>query len=518
MKDGRILKGEVLHQSADKIKFRDEEGKEEEILKHSIKRIIFKNAEAEYKKQRQELEARLKQEQEAKLKREREAKLKQERETKLRREREAKLKQEQEAKLKQEQEAKLKQEQEAKLKQEQEAKLKQEQEAKLKQEQEAKLKQEQEAKLKQEQEAKLKQEQEAKLKQEQEAKLKQEEENKQIVTEEKPKLETQPSPIAEFHKLEILAGIGRSQYESQVSNFHRGVEGYATVLGGNGGFFNSAPTRKDSDAKTINLRYSWKRFVGDIGGSHMNSLESTTSVGYIVYPDLSSNVVSQGAFTAQAPLHTISYKQINAQISYSVYKHSLFEIRPILGYYKIWQTGKDNSTYDISPKDPNNSSSVDWAIRYGTSFSDYLSGPSVGLSIDSKWNEKWETRFELQRQFLHGNSIFTRDQIAFLLGGAFENRTAVNNEWKVDGLNLSGKLIYHWKSSVFFWTGFQYSKLSYKMESYGGDLNLSGDPVSAYVTSILIQSLTQGLANNSIAKAIYVGAGYSLDFSKKETQ
>nr|WP_243401924.1 cell envelope integrity protein TolA [Leptospira haakeii] len=504
MKDGRILKGEVLHQSADKIKFKDEEGKEEEILKHSIKRIIFKNAEAEYKRQKQEVEARLKKEQEAKLKREREIKIK--------REREAKLKQEREAKFKQEQEAKLKQEQEAKLKQEQEAKLKQEQEAKLKQEQEAKLKQEQEAKFKQEQEAKFKQEQEAKLKQEQE------QENKQIVTEEKPKSETQPSPIAEFHKLEILAGIGRSQYESQVPNFHRGVEGYATILGGNGGFFNSAPTRKDSDAKTINLRYSWKRFVGDIGGSHMNSLESTTSVGYIVYPDLSSNVVSQGAFTAQAPLHTISYKQINAQISYSVYKHSLFEIRPILGYHKIWQTGKDNSTYDISPKDPNNSNSVDWAIRYGTSFSDYLSGPSVGFAIESKWNEKWETRFELQRQFLHGNSIYTRDQIAFLLGGAFENRTAVNNEWKVDGLNVSGKLIYHWKDSVFFWSGFQYSKLSYKMESYGGDLNLSGDPVSAYVTSLLIQSLTQGLAGNSTAKAIFIGAGYSLDFSKKETQ
>ncbi|WP_425269385.1 LA_0442/LA_0875 N-terminal domain-containing protein [Leptospira koniambonensis] len=484
MKDGRILQGEVLHQNSDKIKFKNAEGKEVEILKNSVERIVFKKPDIE-------------------AKREQETKLKAEREAKLKRKREAKLKAEQETKSKAEQKAKLKAEQEAKLKAEQEAKLKTEQEEKLKTEQETKLKAEQEAKLKAEEEAKQKEI---------------EEENKQIVVEEKPKTETKPQPTAETHKLEILAGIGRSKYESQVPNFHRGVEGYATILGGRGGFFNYPPARKDSDAKTINLRYTWNRFVGEIGGSHMNSLESTTSVGYIVYPDLSSNVVSQGAFTAQAPFNTISYKQINAQISYTAYKDSLFEIRPILGYHKIWQTGKDNSTYDVSPKDPNNSSSVDWAIRYGTSFSDYLSGPSVGLAIESKWKEKWETRFELQRQFLHGNSIYTRDQIALILGGAYENRAALNNEWKVDGLNISGKLIYHWKDSVFFWGGFQYSKLSYKMQNLGGDLDLSGDPVSAYVTSILIQSLTQGLAGNSIAKAIFVGAGYSLDFSKKETQ
>lgn len=494
MKDGRILKGEVLHQSADKIKLRDEEGKEEEILKHSIKRIIFKNAEAEYKKQRQALEARLKQEQEAKLKREREAKLKQERETKLRRE------------------------QEAKLRQEQETKLKQEQEAKLKQEQEAKLKQEQEAKLKQEQEAKLNQEQEAKLKQEQEAKLKQEEENKQIVTEEKPKLETQPSPIAEFHKLEILAGIGRSSYESQVANFHRSVEQYGSILGGNGGFIYNSPDRKDSNAKTINLRYTWKRLVGELGGSHLNSLESVNNVGSIVYPDLSNTIISQGAFTPGVPYHTISYKQINAQISYTAISRSGLEVRPILGYHKIWQKGKDDFTYEISPKDPTNANAVDWSIKYGTSFSDYLSGPSFGAAVEYKWKEKWETRWEFQKQFLHGNSIYTRDQIAFLLGNAFEERAALNNQWKVNSQSISGKLIYHWKDSVFFWTGFQYSKLTYKMEHLGGDLDLNGSPLDAYVNTVLVQSLPQGLAGNSIAKAIFVGAGYSLDFSKKETQ
>ncbi|TGL63387.1 hypothetical protein EHQ64_05365 [Leptospira sarikeiensis] len=248
----------------------------------------------------------------------------------------------------------------------------------------------------------------------------------------------------------------------------------------------------------------------------MNSLESVTSFGIIPYSDLSSTPVTQGAFTASAPPHTISYKQIFAQGSYTVYKNSFLEVRPILGYHKIWQTGKDDSKIDISPKDPNNSSSIDWVIRYGTSFSDYLSGPSLGFALESKWNEKWEARLDFQRQFLHGNSTFTRDQIATILGGFFESRSALTNEWKVDGLSVSGKLIYHWKDTVFFWGGFQYSKLSYKMEQFGGDLDVNGSPASAYVSLQLIHSLTQGLAGNSTAKAIYIGAGYNFDFSSKK--
>ncbi|MGJ4745342.1 LA_0442/LA_0875 N-terminal domain-containing protein [Leptospira sp. SA-E8] len=398
MKDGRILKGEVLHQSAFKIRFKSAEGKEEEILKSSIRRITFKNP---------DIKEPIKQEKIEKPDPAIEAKVDQQ-------------------------------------------------------------------------------------------KIK---------------------PIfSDRHSFEILGGIGRSSYESQVPNFHRNVEQYGSILGGNGGFFYNSPDRKNSDAKTINLRYTWKRIVAELGGSHLNSLESVNNFGYIVYPDLSGTTVSQGAFSPGVPYHTISYKQINAQISYTVYSRSGLEIRPILGYHKIWQKGKDDSTYDISPKDPTNTNAVDWTIKYGTSFSDYLSGPSVGAAIEYKWKEKWETRWEFQKQFLHGNSIYTRDQIAYLVGSFFEERAALNNQWKVDSQVISGKLIYHWRDSIFFWTGFQYSKLSYKMEHLGGDLDLNGTALDAYINTILIQSLTQGLAGNSTAKAIYIGAGYSLDFSKKETQ
>ncbi|PJZ78455.1 hypothetical protein CH365_03870 [Leptospira neocaledonica] len=415
MKDGRILKGEVLHQSAFKIRFRSADGKEEEILKSAIRRITFKNPETKEPPKQEKIE-----------------------------------------------------------------------------------------KPDPVLEAKLKVEEEENLKKVKEAK----------VTEQKTK-----SILSDRHSFEILGGIGRSSYESQVANFHRNVEQYGSILGGNGGFFYNSPDRKDSDAKTINLRYTWKRVIAELGGSHLNSLESVNNFGTIVYPDLSgSTTVTQAAFTPGVPYHTISYKQINAQISYTAYSKSGLEIRPILGYYKVWQKGKDDSTYELSPKNPANTDAVDWTIKYGTSFSDYLSGPSVGAALEYKWKEKWETRWEFQKQFLHGNSIYTRDQIAYLVGSFFEERAALNNQWKVNSQSISGKLIYHWKDSVFFWTGFQYSKLTYKMEHFGGDLDLGGSPLGAYVTTELIQSLTQGLAGNSVAKAIYIGAGYSLDLSKKETQ
>ncbi|WP_425269433.1 LA_0442/LA_0875 N-terminal domain-containing protein [Leptospira selangorensis] len=412
MKDGRILKGEVLHQSAFKIRFKSAEGKEEEILKSSIRRITFKNPDIKEP---------------------------------------------------------------------------------------------------------IKQEKIEKADPVIEAKPKEEESQK------KPEEEILKKANASFipsyrHSFEILGGIGRSSYESQVPNFHRNVEQYGSILGGNGGFFYNSPDRKNSDAKTINLRYTWKRFVGELGGSHLNSLESVNNFGSIVYPDLSGTTISQGAFTPGVPYHTISYKQINAQISYAVFSKSGLEVRPILGYHKIWQKGKDDSTYEISPKDPTNTNAIDWTIKYGVSFSDYLSGPSVGAALEYKWREKWETRWEFQKQFLHGNSIYTRDQIAYLLGSFFEERAALNNQWKVNSQTISGKLIYHWRDSVFFWTGFQYSKLTYKMEHFGGDLDLNGSPLNAYINTVLIQSLTQGLAGNSTAKAIFVGAGYSLDFSKKEVQ
>ncbi|WP_425593127.1 LA_0442/LA_0875 N-terminal domain-containing protein [Leptospira licerasiae] len=401
MKDGRILKGEVLHQSAFKIRFKSAEGKEEEILKSSIRRITFKNPDIKEPAKQEKIE---------------------------------------------------------------------------------------------------------KPDPALEAKLK-------AVSQEKV-----PSILSDRRSFEILGGIGRSGYESQVANFHRSVEQYGSILGGNGGFFYNSPDRKDSNAKTINLRYTWKRTVAELGGSHLNSLESVNNFGNIVYPDLSGTTVSQAAFSPGVPYHSISYKQINAQISYTVFSRSGLEVRPILGYHKIWQKGKDDSTYEISPKDPANTNSVDWTIKYGVSFSDYLSGPSVGAALEYKWKEKWETRWEFQKQFLRGNSIYTRDQIAYLVGSFFEERAALNNQWKVNSQSISGKLIYHWRDSVFFWTGFQYSKLTYKMEHMGGDLDLNGSPLGAYITAELIQSLTQGLAGNSIAKAIYLGAGYSLDFSKKENQ
>lgn len=422
MKDGRILKGEVIHQSAFKIRFKSSEGKEEEILKSAIRRITFKNPDIKepFKPEKVEkpdpaLETKLKAEEEERQKKLEEENLKKLQETK--------------------------------------------------------------------------------------------------VTEQKTK-----SILSDRHSFEILAGIGKSGYESQVANFHRGVEEYGSILGGNGGFFYNSPDRKDSDAKTINLRYTWKRIIGELGGSHLNSLESVNNFGNIVYQDLSGTTVSQAAFTPGVPYHTISYKKINAQISYTVFSRSGFEVRPILGYHKIWQKGKDDSTYEISPKDPANTDAIDWTIKYGASFSDYLSGPSVGAALEYKWKEKWETRWEFQKQFLHGNSVYTRDQIVYLMGSFFEERAALNNEWKVDSQSISGKLIYHWRDSVFFWGGFQYSKLTYKMENFGGDLDINGSPLGAYVTAELIQSLTQGLAGNSTARAIYIGAGYSLDFSKKETQ
>nr|WP_245915558.1 hypothetical protein [Leptospira johnsonii] len=416
------MKGEVLHQSAFKIRFKSTEGKEEEILKSSIRRITFKNPDIKEAPKQEKVE-----------------------------------------------------------------------------------------KPDPALEAKLKAEEEERQKKLEEENLKKEKESK--VSQEKVR-----SNLSDRHRFEVLAGIGRSSYESQVANFHRSVEQYGTILGGGGGFFYNSPDRKVSDAKTINLRYTWKRIIAELGGSHLNSLESVNNFGNIVYPDLSGTTVSQAAFTPGVPYHTISYKQINAQISYTVYSKSGLEVRPILGYHKVWQKGKDDSTYEISPKDPANSNAVDWTIKYGVSFSDYLSGPSVGAAIEYKWKEKWETRWEFQKQFLHGNSIYTRDQIAYLVGSFFEERAALNNQWKVDSQSISGKLIYHWKDSIFFWTGFQYSKLTYKMEHLGGDLDLNGSPLDALVNTELIQSLTQGLAGNSTAKAIYIGAGYSLDFSKKETQ
>ncbi|TGK07498.1 hypothetical protein EHO59_05190 [Leptospira semungkisensis] len=319
--------------------------------------------------------------------------------------------------------------------------------------------------------------------------------------------------IAERNGLEISFGLGRSSYQSQVSNFQRGVEQYATILGNNGGFLYSSPQYQNGPAKTINLRYYWKRFVGDLGGSELQAKESAQNFGQIVYP-VSGTSIFQNAFTVGSPYHSLSYKQAYAQVSYTVYANRFFELRPILGYQRIWQKGIDNSTTEISPKDPSNALAFNWAIRNGTNFSDFLQGQSMGLAVDSKWNEKWETRFEIQKQFLHGDSNFTRDQIAAVLGVGFEARSELTNQWKASGLTLSGKLIYNWKSDIFFWTGFQYSKINYSLQHFGGDLNLSGGPVSAYVSQQLIESLTKGLAGNSVAMGIFFGAGYNFDFKR----
>ncbi|TGK01320.1 hypothetical protein EHQ53_08555 [Leptospira langatensis] len=336
---------------------------------------------------------------------------------------------------------------------------------------------------------------------------------KSTIPEQKEKKEETRNLISERHGLEISFGLGRSSYQSQVANFQRGVEQYATSLGNTGGFLYSSPQYQSSLAKTINLRYSWKRFVADLGGNDFQSKEAAQNFGYIVYP-VSGTSIFQNAFSLGAPYHSLYYKQAYAQASYTAYSNRLFELRPILGYQRIWQKGIDNSTIEASPKDPSNPSAFDWAIRNGTSFSDFLQGYSIGIAADSHWNEKWETRFEIQKQFLHGDSTFTRDQIATVLGLGFEARSTLTNQWKANGLTLSGKLIYHWKEDIFFWTGFQYTKIHYSLQNFGGDLTLSGGPVGAYVGQQLIENLTKGLAGNSVATGLFIGAGYNFDLKR----
>ncbi|EQA46080.1 hypothetical protein LEP1GSC050_3762 [Leptospira broomii serovar Hurstbridge str. 5399] len=352
-----------------------------------------------------------------------------------------------------------------------------------------------------------------KLEEENAAKLAEDAKRNALLEEKKAKRQKEIDD-SKRHSLEFYTGFGQGSYHYQTLDYYEKFSNFVALTNNGKGPIFGSPQTKGKAPLNVSIRYSLNRLVLEAGGVSFQNTVSQTSPGMVNTAGPSSPnqpLVAQGTFPE-------SYKQIYAQISYSVYPHPKYDVRPILGYQSVWQKSSDTSTYAFSPAISGTNNLTE---KRDMIVADHLHGPSFGIAFDTKLGEKWETRMEIQSYSLKGDSQGNFNNYSTISGPSSNTYSSFDsfrllNEWSAKGSSISGKLIYKWKYGIRFWAGFQSTRIQYALKSTQVEItqNNPAPPDQLLLQEILVNSITQGYAGASTTSAIFFGVGYSLDFKK----
>ncbi|TGK12023.1 hypothetical protein EHO60_07055 [Leptospira fletcheri] len=355
-----------------------------------------------------------------------------------------------------------------------------------------------------------------KLEEEKAAKLLAEQAKKDALAEEKKARQAKRQKEideAKRNSLELYAGTGMGSFQYQTEDYYEKFLNFVNLTKGasSGGQFFSSPQTKAQRPLTVSARYSWNRLVLEAGGSNFRNNASMVVPGTIntsgaVVPNQSSLAFSSFPET---------YKQLYAQVSFSVYPHPKYDVRPILGYQRIWQKADNSFLLDLSPAVPGG---YNVARKEDRAVADYLHGPSFGMAFDMKINEKLEARFEVQSYSLKGDSQANLSTYGLTIGGnpGGDETSRILNHWNAKGSFLSAKLIYEWKYGLRFWVGFQSTKIQYSLQSTRAEIGTTNPtpPDQLFLQQIVINSIAQSYAGATSTSAIFLGVGTAFDFKK----
>ncbi|EQA34879.1 hypothetical protein LEP1GSC047_1020 [Leptospira inadai serovar Lyme str. 10] len=319
---------------------------------------------------------------------------------------------------------------------------------------------------------------------------------------------------AKRHSLEFYTGFGQGSYHYQTLDYYEKFSNFVALTNNGTGPIFGSPQTKGKTPLSVSLRYSLNRFVLEAGGFSFQNTVTQAAPGTVnsAGPGTPNQpILAQGTFPE-------TFKQIYAQISYSVYPHPKYDVRPILGYQSVWQKSPDTSTFAFSPAIPGTNNLTE---KREMIVADHLHGPSFGIAFDTKLGEKWEARTEIQAYSLKGDSQGNFNNYSMISNSgsntySYFDSFRLLNEWSAKGSSISGKLIYKWKYGIRFWVGFQSTKIQYALKSTRVEItqNNPESPGELLLQQIIVNSVTQGYAGASTTSAIFFGVGYSLDFKK----
>ncbi len=345
-----------------------------------------------------------------------------------------------------------------------------------------------------------------------EAQKKEEDAKKQTILDEKAEKRKKEIEEAKRNRLEIFIGSGSGNLNFQSPNFYQETISVGSALGNTNGEFQfpMAPKSTAGKANLVEIRYSWNRFVGQVGGSSIQSSSNYTAIG-------TDNITGTAFPKLITGPYQNSMKHAYGNISYSVYPNPKYDIRPMIGVHRFWL-----KTEDANPIALGAGTAPTFTDQYTGltpfSVSESLRGFSYGIQYDIKLGERFEFRSSLEIIRLKGTGSFHQDTFLYIpgLADSHEDSFGIYNKWAAKGTILDLKFIYKWKYGVNFWLGINAMSWQYTVS----EANLSfqsGNPQSPddlLLGRLLLGSIGPSFIKETSASAILLGVSYAYDFSR----
>ncbi|TGL34716.1 hypothetical protein EHQ52_09475 [Leptospira koniambonensis] len=344
-------------------------------------------------------------------------------------------------------------------------------------------------------------------------KQQEEDSKKQAVIDEKAEKRKKQIEEAKRNRLDIFLGAGSGTVNFQGANYYDNVIGVGSSLGQDSGKFEYPiePKPKSGKARSFEVRYSWNRFVGEVGASSVTSTATQNIIGV--------DGPSSGTFPKLIRgNYDVSMKHVYGNFSYSVYPHPKYDIRPVIGYHQFWtKTENSNSIAfgaGVAPVFSDQYFGTD-----PTSVAEGLKGYSYGVQYDVKF-EKFEIRTGFHILEMKGFGTYDRQLNAYapVSGQSQGEDIDVYNKWVAKGAIIDLKFLYPWKYGVSFWMGFNSMSWTYKMSQTAlsvGNEDSGVDPQSYIIGKVLFESMVgPGALKETKSTTIQIGATYSYDFNK----
>ncbi|TGK37690.1 hypothetical protein EHO65_14340 [Leptospira andrefontaineae] len=346
------------------------------------------------------------------------------------------------------------------------------------------------------------------------AKQQEEDSKKQAALDEKAEKRKKQIEEAKRNRIDISLGAGSGTVNFQGANFYDNVIAVGSSLGQDSGKFEFPiePKPKSGKARSFEIRYSWNRFVGEVGASSITSTATQNIIGV--------DGPTSGTFPKLINgNYDVSMKHVYGNFSYSVYPHPKYDIRPVIGYHQFWTKTENSNAIafgaGVAPLFTDQYFGTD-----PTSIAEGLKGYSYGVQYDIKF-EKFEIRTGLHILQMKGFGTYDRQLNAY---APVSNQTQsedidVYNKWVAKGAIIDLKFLYPWKYGVSFWMGLNSMSWKYTMSETAlavGNADSSGvDPQSYILGKLLFESLIgPGSLKETKATTIQIGATYSYDFNK----
>lgn len=335
---------------------------------------------------------------------------------------------------------------------------------------------------------------------------KEEEAKKQAIKDEKAEKRKKEIEEAKRNRLEVFLGAGSGTLEFQSPAFYTNAISMGSTLSSENGQWEIPLTGKAESGSAYRgeLRYSWNRFVAQVGGSSIRSSSSYTKIGQ---NNLAGSLVGE---LITGPYQQ-SMKHGYGNLSFSVYPHPRFDIRPMIGLHRIWLKTEDASV---------GVGSEAYAGIQPFSVADQFKGSSFGIQYDMKLGSNFEIRSSLEFVNLKGNGEYQQNMYAYssTLAQTVDDGFGLKNKWTAKGAILDLKFIYNWKYGVNFWMGINSLNIRYTIGDgnvtfQGGNGQNLEDSIQARI--LISNILGPVFQKETQASSILFGASYAYDFGSK---